>query len=77
MKDMVWPKWYHRVVLNQDIVDTLDRATRTAIEHYLFVMQLFPLSCLQFVYLGPVKGLGVVSIQLHNHVKLESSLTTF
>ena len=35
---------YLRVVLNQDIFVTLDGATHTAIQHYLFVMQLFLLS---------------------------------
>ena len=30
---------YLRVVLNQDIFDTWDRATHIAVEHYLFVMQ--------------------------------------
>ena len=77
MQNMARPKWYLQVVFDQYIFDTLDRAPCTEIKHYLFIMQWFVLSWLQSVYLGPVKGLRVVSIQLHNHAKLESSLTTF
>ena len=38
-EEVAVPRWYLRVVLNQDNFDTWDRATHIAIKHYLFVMQ--------------------------------------